>query len=232
MTPDYVVIIPTRNRYELLLRAIRSVLAQSVQPTEVVVVDDASTDRRYDWLDEIVDSTRLTVLRETISSQEKTGAGFAVGTVRNVGLDYVCRIRFDGWVAFLDDDDEWMPTKMAAQFEAARAYDQVQAFSTNAFNRDTSGKVCGYHHTPHGRRLSANYYDVTSTLKEYNPVINSTGILDAKIAAKIGRQMPHGFGEDWDYWRRASILTPVVQVDEPLAYYTVGNRKEYDIPCG
>ena len=44
---DYVVVIPTRNRYRLCLRAIRSALTQTVPPAEVFVVDDASDDPRY-----------------------------------------------------------------------------------------------------------------------------------------------------------------------------------------
>ena len=49
---DYVVVIPTRNRYRLCLRAIRSALTQTVPPAEVFVVNDASEDPRYQWLDE------------------------------------------------------------------------------------------------------------------------------------------------------------------------------------
>lgn len=224
---DYVVVIPSRNRYELLLRAVRSAFAQTVAPLEVVVIDDASTDRRYEWVDEIVGNTRLTMLRQSICSQEATGAGFAVGHVRNQGLDYLKRIGFDGWIAFLDDDDEWMPGKLQAQLSAAKRYDEVWAFCSNAYNRNTSGLVCGYHHGPHGRQLSTGYHDVTQCLKEFNPVINSTAIVHTHVAAKLGHQMPAGFGEDFDYWRRASKLTPVIRLDEPLAFYTMGNAKEY-----
>lgn len=226
---DYIVVIPSRNRYELLLRAVRSTLAQTVQPTEVVVIDDASTDRRYDWVEEIINSPRLTMIRQAVPSQVATGQGFAVGHVRNAGLEHVRHLKFDGWVAFLDDDDEWFPTKAEAQLAAARQYDEVWAFCSNALNRNLEGQVCGYHHGPHGRQLSSNYRDVTQCLKEFNPVINSTGILHTYVANKIGGQKPAGFGEDFDYWRRASKLTPVVRIDEPLAYYTVGNQKEYRV---
>ena len=43
----------------------------------------------------------------------------------------------------------------------------------------------------------------------------------------LGDQWPSGYGEDWDYWRRAAVLTPILRIDEPLAFYTVGNLKEY-----
>jgi GT2 family glycosyltransferase len=226
--PDYVTIIPTRNRYQTVLRAIRSVLAQTVPPTEVVVVNDASTDPRYEWLDEIVNDPRVTVLTDTVGSQERTGSGFAVGSVRNRALDHVRHIGFEGWLAFLDDDDEWMPEKMATQFATARKYDDVRVFCSNAFNRNPSGLVCGYHHGEHGRKLEG-CHDVTQTLRETNPVICSTAIIDAATARKVGPQAPQGYGEDWDYWRRAAILSPVLRVDEPLVFYTVNNAKEYTL---
>jgi glycosyltransferase involved in cell wall biosynthesis len=225
---DYLVVIPTRNRYPLALRAVRSVLAQSVPPTEIVVVNDASTDPRYEWLDEIVNDSRLTMITLPKSSQEVTGSGFAVGYVRNVALAHARHIGFEGWLAFLDDDDEWMPEKMATQFATARRYDDVRVFCSNAYNRSPAGLICGYHHGDHGRKLNG-CHDVTQALREINPVICSTAIIDAATARKVGQQAPSGYSEDWDYWRRAAILSPVFRVDEPLAYYTVGNQKEYEL---
>ncbi len=140
---DYVVVVPTRNRWQTLLRAVRSAFLQTVAPTEVFVVDDASTDERYRWLDELVDDARLTILRRPVSSRDEHGAGFAVGTVRNTALSHIRRIGFDGWIAFLDDDDEWMPDKLARQFEAAEKFDGHRAICTNALNRSADGIVTG-----------------------------------------------------------------------------------------
>jgi hypothetical protein len=47
--------------------------------------------------------------------------------------------------AFLDDDDEWLTEKMAIQFEAAKTYDDVRLFCSNAFNRTPSGLVGSGH---------------------------------------------------------------------------------------
>jgi glycosyltransferase involved in cell wall biosynthesis len=226
---DYVVVIPTRNRYESVLRAIRSVQAQTAPPTEIHVVDDASTDRRYQWLEEIVDDARVTLHRRAVSSREEHAAGFAVGAVRNTALREILRVGFDGWIAFLDDDDEWMPEKMARQFEAAFTYDDYRVVCTNALNRDHSGTICGFHHPDHGRQLLGTFWDVTGLVRTLNPVINSTAIVHTDVAEVLGDQWPAGYGEDWDYWRRAAVLSPILRVDEPLAFYTVGNLKEYTL---
>jgi glycosyltransferase involved in cell wall biosynthesis len=226
---DYVVVIPTRNRYRLCLRAIRSALTQTVLPAEVFVVDDASDDPRYQWLEEIVGSPRLTVLRRAVSSREETGAGFAVGTVRNEAIRHVLKIGFSGWVAFLDDDDEWLKTKAAVQFAAVGSNGRYGVLCSNAFNRDPAGVVSGYHHGTHGVQITDTTRDVTAICRATNPVINSTAMIHSKIVERLGDQQPVGFGEDWDYWQRASRLTGIMRVEEPLAWYTVGNPKEYTL---
>jgi glycosyltransferase involved in cell wall biosynthesis len=224
---DYVVVIPTRNRYLDCLRAVRSALGQKQPPDEVIVVDDASTDRRYEWLAEIVNDARLTMIRRPVCSQEEQLAGFAVGAVRNTALDVIYRGSGPDWVAFLDDDDEWLPTKMATQFGAAAAFKNAQVFCTNAINRRPDGRLDGTHHPRQGRQLAHDCCDVTACLAEFNPVINSSAILRARLACELGQQNPSGFGEDYDYWRRAGRRSPVIRLHESLVYYTVGNAKEY-----
>jgi glycosyltransferase involved in cell wall biosynthesis len=96
------VVIPTRNRPRHVARAVRSVLAQTFSDLEILVVDDASTDDVGAVLAPLADA-RVRVLRH----DRRRGACAA----RNTGID-AARGRF---VALLDDDDEWMPGKLAAQ---------------------------------------------------------------------------------------------------------------------
>lgn len=226
---DYVVIIPTCNRYELCLRAIRSAFDQTHAPSEVFVVDDASTDRRYQWLEEVIDDPRLTVFRKTVSSRMEHATGYAIGAVRNVAIRHTLRIGFTGWVAFLDDDDEWMPTKTSEQLTArvgrASKYGLV---CTNAYNRTPDGVVSGYHHEAHGVLIADSLVDVTAIVRQFNPVVNSTALIHTSVVERLGDQQATGRGEDWDYWQRAARLTGVLRLEEPLAYYTIGNAKEYE----
>ena len=224
---DYVVVIPTRNRYRLCLRAIRSALTQTVLPAEVFVVDDASDDPRYQWLDEIVGSPRLTVFRRPVCSQEEHGTTYAIGAVRNVALQHVQRIGFRGWVAFLDDDDEWTPGKMARQFDLLAGNGRYGVVCSNAFNRSLDGTITGYHHETHGVKVDEQTRDVTALLREFNPVINSTAIVHTAILDRLGLQKPAERWEDYEFWKRAARLTGILRVEEPLAWYTVGNAKEY-----
>src|SRR5690349_1209363 len=99
------VVIPTRNRRELLLRAVRSVLHQREVSLSVVVVDEASTDGSADAVRALGDP-RVQVVRHASPR--------GVSQARNTGLQQVQ----SPWVAFLDDDDLWAPDKLSAQLEA------------------------------------------------------------------------------------------------------------------
>lgn len=95
------VIIPTYNRQDLLFEAIESVLNQVYVNFELLVIDNMSDDKTLDRLNQISD-TRIKVLTES-----RRGAAHA----RNTGISHS---RGD-FLAFLDSDDLWVPTKLALQ---------------------------------------------------------------------------------------------------------------------
>lgn len=100
------VIITTHNRLELLKLAIDSVKNQSFQDYECIVVDDASTDGTHEYMKNLkLDKFRY--LR--ISPEESKGGNHA----RNQGINYST----GEYVAFLDDDDQWMKDKLKLQVE-------------------------------------------------------------------------------------------------------------------
>jgi glycosyltransferase involved in cell wall biosynthesis len=94
------VIIPTYNRAHVLARAIESVLAQTLKPAEIIVIDDGSEDGTAQLV-----RSRFPECRYVY--QENRG----VSCARNEGIQMA---RGD-WLAFLDSDDEWLPGKLAAQ---------------------------------------------------------------------------------------------------------------------
>jgi len=104
MTPRVSVIIPVLNRAARVRRAIESVLAQTCQDFEIIVVDDGSTDGTAAAVETFADR-RITLIRH-----EQTRGGSAA---RNTGI----RASSAAYVAFLDSDDEWLPTKLERQLE-------------------------------------------------------------------------------------------------------------------
>ena len=100
------VVIPTHNRSALLSRTLASALAQRGVEMRVIVVDDGSRDETAAMLARVGDP-RLTILRH----EQARG----VSAARNAGIAAAT----GEWVAFLDDDDLWSPTKLAEQVSAA-----------------------------------------------------------------------------------------------------------------
>jgi glycosyltransferase involved in cell wall biosynthesis len=98
------VVIPTYNGENTVLRAIKSVLDQTYPNVEIIVVDDASEDRTVDVVNTIEDH-RIHLIRH---SKNKNGA-----TARNTGI----KAAKGEYIAFLDDDDEWLPEKITLQLE-------------------------------------------------------------------------------------------------------------------
>ena len=99
------VVIPTMNRPALLLRALRSVASQTCAPLEVIVVLDGADEGTARLVQREHPSVRM------LQVMRPGGAAVA----RNLGVQNAC----GAWVAFLDDDDEWLPRKLELQLAAA-----------------------------------------------------------------------------------------------------------------
>jgi glycosyltransferase involved in cell wall biosynthesis len=104
--PSVSVIIPTLKRPALLQRAIASVLAQSFQDFEIIVVIDGPDDETVPAFVEMLDR-RIRVLAPAVN--------VGLAEARNVGI----RDARSRWVALLDDDDEWLPDKLRLQVAKA-----------------------------------------------------------------------------------------------------------------
>jgi glycosyltransferase involved in cell wall biosynthesis len=104
--PTVSVIVPTWNRADLIGETLRSVLAQSHRPAEVIVVDDGSTDATAEVVSAFAPAVRY--LRKPnggVASARNHGAREATGT----------------WLAFVDSDDLWHPRKLELQVAALSA---------------------------------------------------------------------------------------------------------------
>lgn len=103
------VVLPTYNRQHLVRRAILSVLAQTHQDLELVIVDDGSTDGSREVIEGITDP-RIRYIRN--------GKPSGPSNARNTGISAASQE--SGYIAFLDDDDEWLPRKLELQLELFR----------------------------------------------------------------------------------------------------------------
>lgn len=106
------VVIPAYNAKNFILDAVRSVLSQEARPSEIVVVNDGSTDFNY---------SNLQKIDETIKVIWQDNRG--VSAARNLG----CEASVGDYVAFLDADDVWLPWKLRIQMNYLERHQEVDA---------------------------------------------------------------------------------------------------------
>ena len=126
--PRVSVIMPVFNGAPYLAEALASIRAQTVPPFQVIVVDDGSTDG----------SATIAAQHDGVALMRKSHGG--IGETLNRGLEMVT----GDVIAFLDQDDRWLPDKTALQLQALRAnpkldlvFGQVSQFKTDAEGRET-----------------------------------------------------------------------------------------------
>ncbi len=195
------VVVPTRDRRDLLLRAVGTALAQQAVEVQVVVVDDGSSDGSAGAVREQYGDA-VTVVRNP-------GDG-GPSAARNVGIAQAT----GDWIAFLDDDDVWAPGKLAAQLAAAELHGTDWVYC-GMVSVDLSLRIV------HGVRP-----EPPETLTRGLPIRNrmpggpSNVVVRRDALVKTGafdEAMRHH--EDWDLWLRLAQTGRPALVVEPLLGY-------------
>lgn len=197
--PTVSVIVPTRNRVTSLLAAIGSIRSQTLHDLEIIVVDDASNDSTATTLAVLAaGEPRLCVLRH----DKPLGAPAA----RNRGIE-----RASGqFLAFLDDDDEWLPEKAERQVAHLLDHPAEQAVSCHHELVDHArGSFAFRGPTTLDRQdlLWDNFAGSTSLCMMRTPVSNGGPRFDEQLASM----------QDWDLWVRCARQGPIGVVPAVLA---------------
>ncbi|MEV4640004.1 glycosyltransferase family 2 protein [Actinoplanes sp. NPDC049548] len=216
-TPQVSVVIPTRNRPELVTRAVRSVLIQTMPHFEIVLVVDGPDEATPKALAEVGDPrVRLVAL------PVKGGAPNA----RNTGV----REARAPWTALLDDDDEWLPGKLAVQLKlAATAGVARPIVATPLLNRTPRAEFVMPRRLPaEGEHLS-EYFTVRRGLFHGEGFIQTSTIL---ATTDLLREVPFTVGlrrqQELDWTLRAIKAegTALVMADEPLVVWHQDEDRE------
>ncbi len=216
--PIISVVIPTFNREHTLRTAVQSVLAQTCAASEIIIVDDGSTDG--------TDRLVAGILRQ---QQHEAGAGPVTpiryvqqansgqSAARNEG----CRLAQGDWIAFLDSDDSWEAEKLQRQLAAIERH----------------GDTCGACFT-NARLVDSNGLDVTAFERSSMPCPDDVGILPdavSRLATRFdgiwvqtlmarkalidrvgGFDVGLRFAEDHDFLFRLSLHTQFCYASAPL----------------
>lgn len=211
--PTVSVVIPTHDRRAMLLRALRSVLAQKEIALEVLIVDDGSTDATAEAVRSL-DDPRVRVLRhqtpEGVASARNAGGAEARGT----------------WIALLDDDDLWAPNKLVQQVTTAEQAGTRWVYA-GAVEIDETGSLLGGERPPPPELLVREF-----TRRNLMPAGSSNVVMHADVFRSSG-----GFDvglrhlADWDMWLRLTRQGSPACVPDPLVAYRL-HREQATLDTG
>ena len=191
------IIIPTFNRRQFLERAIQSVLEQTFQDWELIVVDDGSQDESRQAVQDLHDD-RIHYLYQAHSG---------VSAARNAGI----RLARHPWICFLDSDDHWKPAKLHRQLQELERRPQYQVIYTDEtwIRRGRGVNPRKIH-----RKYSGWIYHRCLPLCIISPssVLLHRGILERE--GLFDEDFP--VCEDYEMWLRISSRQPILFLDEPL----------------
>lgn len=243
------IIIPTYNRANEVVRAIKSAQAQTYSNLEILVVDDFSSD---DTAQQVTRLSQEDSRVKYIASDQNYG----VAKARNIGL----KAATGEYIAFLDSDDLWKPFKLALQVEILNRLDHVGLVWTEMDAINPNNK---YYHANYLNKMYENYsrfsrdqlfkhekslaeMGIESRFEEhkvywsniypqmiFGNLIHTSTVLFRHQVLKVVVGFDESLrytGEDFDFYLRITRDTSVAFLDVSAIYYTIGNLDQLTHP--
>lgn len=204
------VVIPTFNRSSLLKRAVDSVFNQTVQCSELIIVDDGSTDDTAEILKDLSSSAKKMC---RVYSQDNSGPAAA----RNYGV----RQAMYPYIAFLDSDDHWQRRKLERQYQYLAANPACRISHTREkWLRRGQYLNQKKKHIPGNGDIFAQCLRLCavgmSTVMMKRELFDQVGFFDESLRCC----------EDYDLWLRISCRSPFLLVDKPLTVKEGGREDQ------
>jgi len=213
--PTISVILPTRDRPDLLREAAESVLAQEPPPRELLIVDDGHHD-------EAAAVVRRLPPRDAISVRLLQGPGRGPAAARNVGLQEA-----RGEVlAFLDDDDLWLPEKLRRQVVWFARRPEVGVVGTLCVRTRDPAAV-----SVRSRRQADPLRKITRLALLRANRLTMSSVVARRACFEAGRGFDESLmlAQDWDMWLRISVCWQVGIVPAALTVHRLhGGQRSAD----
>jgi len=205
-TPKVSIILPTYNRAYIVERAIRSILDQTYNDFELIIVDDGSTDNTEEIIKELQQKDKRI---QYIKLDTNKGAAAA----RNVGI----RSAKGQYIAFQDSDDEWLPEKLEKQMKIIETVtEEVGVVYTDMLLINKDNQIT-YWNSP-----SIKYGDIINS-KTHDYQVLGLGIVSTLIKNKSIDYFDETFYRfiDLEYFIRLSKKVIFIHINEPLVKYHI-----------
>lgn len=196
------IVMPAFNCEKYIAESIKSVLAQTYKNWELIVIDDGSKDNTCEIIKEFAKKDPRI---KPITNEKNIG----VSATRNRGID----LALGDWIAFLDSDDIWSPTKLEKQIKIANEKSAEFIFTGSSYINDKSEPFRGIFEVPE----KVSY----KKLRNHNVISCSSVLLKKKYFNNIKMEKDE-MHEDYAVWLRI-LKTGVIAygVNEPLLIYRI-----------
>ncbi len=204
--PKISVVIPAYNSEKTISYTIKSVLNQTFNDLELIVINDGSQDSTLEVITQIADS------RIQVFSYPNAGGNVS----RNRGLNHAV----GEFVSFLDADDLWTPDKLESQLKALQenATAKVAYSWTDYINENSEIVLSGTHLTANGdiyeKLLITNFLENGSNPLIYREALVELGGFDESLSA----------AQDWDMWLRLACKFDFVCVSSAQILYRISTN--------
>ena len=199
--PEVSVIIPTYNRASELKKAIESVQNQTFKNWEAIIIDDRSTDNTR----EVV---RIWKLRDKRVKYYTTVFNSGSPVIpRNLGV----KVADGDYIAFLDSDDTWLPTKLEKQLKLMKSkksmfsYHDLTVSKDDVYYNDWSKMSCCHEGMVFKQLLRKNF-------------IPTSSVMMRKDSYSVFKEMDHQYkiSHDWDLWLKIAETISIQFLNEKL----------------
>ncbi len=205
MSPTVSVIMTVFNGESYLRPAVDSVLAQTFEDWELIVVDDASVDSTPSILRSYHDS-RIKVMRREQNSKPAVCANWAISVANG---QYIAR---------LDADDVFLPNRLEEQVGYMNAHPDAVLVASAAYEIDEKGARVGFR--PGGIGDCA----LKLTLAAHNPITHSSVVFRTDAARELNgynEEKRSWFSDDYEFWTRILFRGKTIVLPQPLIEYRV-----------
>jgi glycosyltransferase involved in cell wall biosynthesis len=206
------VVMPVYNGRAFLAQAVESVLAQTCQSIELIAVDDGSSDGSADLL--AAYGPPVQVVRQ---------ANAGVSAARNAGIKHAA----GKFIAFLDQDDWWLPAKVARQVAFFQSDPRIGLVHTAVSYYDEAIRHEVAPQDPKARpeRMTGDCYE---SLLLGNPLVNSSAMVRRSAVDHVGGldvNIPGNTVQDYDLWLRIAKLYRLAYLPEKVTVFRLHGRQ-------
>ena len=205
--PRFSIIVPLYNKAPYVHKALDSIISQTYQDWECIVINDGSSDNSLEVVKNFVDEFKIYDLRFKIVDQSNAG----VAAARNNGViashgEYLC---------FLDADDWWEPTFLEEMDKLITEYPDAGIYASN-YIYYKPGKTHVALSLPRGYMdYPKAYYEGSAMPVWIGATCMPRKVFDEMVGFPLGIKL----GEDFLLWAKTALHYPVAYSEKPLAYY-------------